>query len=1218
MSKFSRYLAALLCTLGLTMTLHAQQHFFADIAASSIPVSSFKKVINPQKSRTSIVSDVESLQRFLWSLPSEETLFNRQQAPTLVLPMPDGSNASFRVWESSIQEPALAAKFPESRTFAGQGIDDPYATIRFDYTPFGFHAQILSVNGNVYIDPYARGDIHHYMSYYTRENSRNTGFVCSVPENAESRLLNVTAGPCRGTQLYKYRLAVACTGEYAAAVGGTTAALLHAAIVTTVNRVDGVYENEVAVRLILIANNNLLEFLTPALDPFSPSANNDGGILIDESQTFITSIIGTANFDIGHTFSTGGGGLAGLGVVCDASSKALGVTGLSNPVGDDYDIDYVAHEIGHQFGGDHTFNSVTSSCGGNRNGSTAYEVGSGTTIMAYAGICGSDDIQPHSDPFFHTISFDEISNFIEAGGTCKVASATGNNLPQITSMNNNDINIPINTPFTLTATATDADGDALTYCWEEWDLGPSGAWNAGATSTTAPLFKSRAPKTTGSRTFPDIARIIANYLPAVPPANMGGLKGETLPTVARNIKFRLTVRDNRSGGGGVVTGGDGCQTGYTGIFQVHTIAGTGPFTVNFPNGGESWAGGSTQTITWNVAGTNAAPINTTSVKISLSTDGGLTYPTVLLASTVNDGSESITVPTLPSATTTARVKVEAINNIFFDISNNNFSISLPPSTFSFDNTTSASITCGQTSGAVTLPTSSVGGFITPANLTASGNPAGTTVSFSVNPVTPGNSTVVTLNNTTALTPGTYNITVTGVAGTVTQNTTLTYIIQPIANPVINTQPVSQVVCVGGNATFNTQVSGTVNYQWQVSIDGGVTFNDITGATAASYTITGVTAPIGNNLYHVVVTTLCGLTVSDNVSVTVNTAPTITAQVTNAIVCTGGTSTFTVTASGGGLTYQWQLSSNGGTSYANIPGATANSYTLPGITLAENNNLYQVIVSGSCGSPVTSNAGLLTVNAPPVVTASASENSVCTGTDVLLTASGATTYSWSPISSTDNPVHVFPTVNAGNPTVPNPVTYTVTGSNGNGCDATATVTVIANPLPVVSLTATPAVTKILPGQTVLLTATVSPSTGFVFSWTKDGVLIPNFSGSSRIISIDDIGTYQVTAADENTGACSNQSLPVTIQDSMSDRLFIWPVPNDGHFNVSYYNPGAVNTVQQLVIYDSKGSRVYRKAFPVGRTYTTLQVNLTGVATGMFVVELTDKAGNRLATEKILVH
>jgi hypothetical protein len=254
----------------------------------------------------------------------------------------------------------------------------------------------------------------------------------------------------------------------------------------------------------------------------------------------------------------------------------------------------------------------------------------------------------------------------------------------------------------------------------------------------------------------------------------------------------------------------------------------------------------------------------------------------------------------------------------------------------------------------------------------------------------------------------------------------------------------------------------------------------------------------------------------------------------------------------------------------------------------------------------------------VVTATASESSVCTGTDVLLTATGANTYSWSPISSTDNPVHVFPTVNTGNPNVPNSITYTVTGSNGNGCDATASVTVIANPLPVVSLTATPAVTKILPGQTVLLTATVNPSTGFVFSWVKDGVLIPNFSGSTRTVSIDEIGTYQVTAADENTGACSNQSLPVTIQDSVSDRVFIWPVPNNGHFNVSYYNPGAIPTVQQLIIYDAKGSRVYRKAFPVGRTYTTLRVDLTGVGTGMFVVELADKSGNRLATEKIIVH
>ena len=317
-----------------------------------------------------------------------------------------------------------------------------------------------------------------------------------------------------------------------------------------------------------------------------------------------------------------GGGVAFLGVIC-SGSKAGGVTGLPNPIGDAFYIDYVAHEMGHQFGGNHTFNSTTGNCGGgNRVGSTAYEVGSATTIQGYAGICGSDNIQPNSDPFFHTVSFDEIGNHVAgSGGACAVVTTNGNILPVITAMNNNGANIPIGTPFTLTATATDANNDPITYCWEEWDLGPGGAWNGGANSTTAPLFKSRVPKTVGERTFPDIAVILAGY-PANPPAVLNGLKGETLPQVARAIKFRLTVRDNRAGGGGVVTGGDGCQAGYTGIYQINTIAGTGPFVVTVPNGGESYTQGSTQTVTWNIAGSNNAPISCANVKISLSTDGG--------------------------------------------------------------------------------------------------------------------------------------------------------------------------------------------------------------------------------------------------------------------------------------------------------------------------------------------------------------------------------------------------------------------------------------------------------------------------------------------------------------------------------------------------------------------------------------------------------------------
>jgi hypothetical protein len=243
---------------------------------------------------------------------------------------------------------------------------------------------------------------------------------------------------------------------------GTNPVILHAAIVTSVNRVVGVYEKEVATRMILVANNNLVEFLDANTDPFN--GNNSAGILINESQTVNDANIGFANYDVGHTFSTGGGGLAQLNSPC-GPSKARGITGLPTPTGDAFDIDFVAHEIGHQFGGSHTFNGQQGNCsGGNRSAASAYEPGSGTTIQAYAGICGSDNLQPNSDPFFHARSFDQISNFVFAGGACGVISNTGNNLPVVSLLPNNGLSIPISTPFTLTGTATDADGDPLTYC----------------------------------------------------------------------------------------------------------------------------------------------------------------------------------------------------------------------------------------------------------------------------------------------------------------------------------------------------------------------------------------------------------------------------------------------------------------------------------------------------------------------------------------------------------------------------------------------------------------------------------------------------------------------------------------------------------------------------------------------------------------------------------
>jgi hypothetical protein len=374
----------LFITLTVSLSVFSQNRFFTDAGQNASRASNGKREIFPQTFR-GFSMDVMAMRNFLWSLPSEQNLANRNLAPVMQIPMPDGSLARFRVWESSIMEPGLASKFPEMKTFLGQGIDDPYASIRFDYNPYtGFHGQILSAaKGRVYIDPYAKGDLTYYMSYKTSQYTRDVQFICGfvnsdIEKGAETPTVEAQ---CLGTTLRTYRLALACTGEYAAAVSSPSppsVPLAAAAMLTSVNRVTGVYEVEVSLRMVLIANNNLLIFLDPVTDPYS---NFDGGAMLGQNQTTVDNIIGNANYDIGHVFSTGGGGIASLNSPCNTGQKARGVTGSSNPVGDPFDIDYVAHEMGHQWGGNHSM----AGCGSSP-ASTKYEVGSGTTIQAYAGI----------------------------------------------------------------------------------------------------------------------------------------------------------------------------------------------------------------------------------------------------------------------------------------------------------------------------------------------------------------------------------------------------------------------------------------------------------------------------------------------------------------------------------------------------------------------------------------------------------------------------------------------------------------------------------------------------------------------------------------------------------------------------------------------------------------------------------------------------------------
>ncbi|MEI7635189.1 MAG: choice-of-anchor D domain-containing protein [bacterium] len=595
--------------------------------------------------------DADALLVRVKAAPMEFTI-RAQSAPLeITLPNPEGKYVRFRIVESPIMEPELAAKFPAIKTYSGQGVDDPAANVRFDWTPQGFHASVLSPSGAWYIDPWWQNDTSLYSSYYKKDLTTKEPWRCLVepPTELQAALREMHPMMC-GPTLRTYRLANAATAEYTtfqSAPNPPNVAAGQAGIVTAINRINQVFEADLAIRLILIANNNLLVYTDAATQPYT---NNDGGAMMGENQTNIDAIIGNANYDIGHVFSTGGGGVVS-GRVCVNANKARGVTGSGAPTGDAFWIDYVAHEMGHQFNGMHTWNAPTcSGYPGQWVAATAMEPGSGSTIMSYAGICGANDLQPHSDPYFHAASLDEIHTYSQSGGgnACAVQISTGNSPPIVYA--GTDYAIPILTPFTLTGTATDPDNDPLTYCWEELDTGA--ALNVNDPDNGAsPICRSYNPTVSPSRTIPKLSDLI----------NHTQTFGEKLPSVARNpMRFRLTARDNKAGGGGV-NGDD---------MTLNVVGTAGPFKIIFPNTAVTCT--CTATINWDVANTDAPPINVTQVNIRMSTDGGWTFPYLLTSNTPNDGSEDVALPQV--TTTQARIKVEAMNNIFWAMSDANFTV----------------------------------------------------------------------------------------------------------------------------------------------------------------------------------------------------------------------------------------------------------------------------------------------------------------------------------------------------------------------------------------------------------------------------------------------------------------------------------------------------------------------------------------------------------------
>ncbi len=628
----------------------------------SLPIlESMSRFENPQLYHLNI----SGLKNALAKAPKRST----QKSETIIsFPNSAGKMENFKVAENSNFEPELAAKYPDIKSYIGVGVEDPASKVYFSISSLGLSSmEIYGDKSSVFIQPYTK-DLSTYIIYKKSDSKDNLNKLeCKVLEGAQKENLKAVSNKNADDAILRtFRLALSCTGEYTSYFGGTKAQAL-AAMNNTMTRVNGIFENDFSARMVLIANNDDIIYTNVSTDPYSPSSQMKNWNL--ELMNNLSTSIGNNNFDIGHLFGRdGGGGNAGcIGCICDndmstyqdqgitypSSYKGSGYTSPANgnPSGDTFDIDFVAHEMGHQFGGNHTWSYEPQS------GLKPVEPGSGSTIMGYAGVTNYD-VQKNSDPFFHALSIEQITDNIKTK-TCSVNTNTGNSIP--TANAGLDYIIPKSTPFMLTGSGTDADGDLLTYIWEQMDKGTSSETGANSaakeTKIAGPIFRSWTPSSSPVRYFPIMSSILAGALKTTGTE----IDVEALPAVARTLNFRLTVRDNKAGGG----------ENNSDDTKITVNSAAGPFAITSQNTAISYVKGSSQTVTWDVAGTTANGVNTANVDILWSTDNGITW-TTLLTATPNDGSETITIPNI--LTSSGRIMIKGSNQIFFDINNANISV----------------------------------------------------------------------------------------------------------------------------------------------------------------------------------------------------------------------------------------------------------------------------------------------------------------------------------------------------------------------------------------------------------------------------------------------------------------------------------------------------------------------------------------------------------------
>ncbi len=761
-----RLILTILTAIGLSAPAIAQtpNNFWTpapESAATAVPQSAFR-VPPPVQFRLFQV-DYATLAGTLATAPMEFTDLARQQPLLITLPMADGSFQTFKIAESPVMAPELTAKYPAIHTYAGSAVNHSGLTVRLGVGYKGFHAYVFSLDGHVQlVEPYGEASGNLYMTYRMEDqrpdpalenrrcgltNSDVTAFPTTVaPVSAERANAPVT--------LKKYRAAISAQAEYSQFHGGTKPLVL-SEIVDAIDFIVAIQERDFAIRLELIPNNDTLIYLDPATDPY------DGDLVTDwfvQNPQPTNLRVGINNYDIGHVFTQVDppngvyvAGIASISGVCTQIDKARAGSSLPSPSGAGFYI-IAAHEMGHQLSGTHTFNNCVGAADA-RTGSTAYEPGGGATVMGYpSGVC-APEAYSNQESHYHIATIEQVNNFVAqgAGSTCGMNIVTDNNPPTVSIPLTNGFYIPQSTPFALTAEGSDPDNDDISYSWEEFDLGSECTLDSPI--GTAPIFRSFPPDTSATRLFPRFINLITNT----------SYVGEYMPDYGRQLNFKVTVRDNHPGAGGIAVD----------QVQFNVAANAGPFKVTYPNtSGITWRVGEYRTVTWDVANTDKSPVNCPTVNIVLSLNSGKSFPVTLAANVPNIGVCCIQVPDIVGST--LRLKVEAANNIFFDLANSNITILQPAQPgFNFCPGEVLVQACAPTVYTTTLSTSSQMGFTEPVTLSVDGLPAGATATFSPNPVQPGNASVMSVTYPLGTTEGVYSVVITGTSASQTFSSTTT-------------------------------------------------------------------------------------------------------------------------------------------------------------------------------------------------------------------------------------------------------------------------------------------------------------------------------------------------------------------------------------------------------------------------------------------------------------